>query len=126
MTYTPIALPSLPRKRCPGEYQRSVTRYGSKRDFYMVPAPCKAAPLKNGWCKEHQHCLALLEQAARLGFPRVQVSEGLWIGEGVGNWEVYAVHHPLKRQEQVMKALLKLEERERYERATTESVGASL
>jgi hypothetical protein len=121
-TYTPATLPPLPRKRCPGIWQRTVTRYGSKQDMYIVPAPCTGKPLKNGWCTLHQHSFELLEKGAQLGYPRMQINIGLWIGSGVGNWEGYAQHYLHRRREQVLHAigrwkaarLLEEEGRERY------------
>lgn len=109
--YTYARLPQSPRKKCPGIWHRTVTRYGSKQDMYIVPAPCTGKPLKNGWCSVHQHCLEFLEHGARLGYPQMQVNIGLWIGAGVANWEVYAQRYPRKRRDQMLHAI------ERYEAA---------
>lgn len=76
--------------RCPFECIKQVTRYGSKQDMYVVPAPCTGKPLKNGWCNEHQLSHELLVLGARLGYPRLQVNIVLWIGAGRGNWEYAA------------------------------------
>ena len=85
--------------RCRFHYQKLVPRYGSKQDMYIVPAPCKAQPLENGWCREHQYAQAMLDMGAMLRYPRFQVNEGFWVGEGRANWEGMAERCNKKRQE---------------------------
>jgi hypothetical protein len=97
-------------KHCPFEWSKTVTRYGSKQDFYIVAAPCTGKPLANGWCMIHQYVQEFLDLGARLGYPRLQINEFLWIGAGKENWEYYALVYPRKRREQVMMAVLKVEE----------------
>jgi hypothetical protein len=109
MTYAPVTLPPLPRKRCPAYYARGVQRYGSKLNMYIVKSPCTGKPLKNGWCAMHQYCLEMLERGARLGYPRMQVNEGLWIGAGIANWEGYAVCYAARQRENVLRAVLRIE-----------------
>lgn len=116
--YTPLTLPPLPRKRCPFEHARGVWRFRSKLYQYMVKAPCTERTLKNGWCAAHQHCQELLECGARLGYPRMQISEYLLVGSGRANWEGYAVVYINGRREQVQRALLRLEG-ERFNEAPT-------
>lgn len=112
-TYKPRCLPTLPRKRCAYIYPRHVTRYGSKIDFYVVPAPCTAKPLKNGWCAEHQYIQAFLEEGARIGYPRLRINEGIWIGEGIGGWEGYAQYYSRKRMQDVLQAIARWKEEAR-------------
>lgn len=104
-TYKPRCLSPLPRKRCAFIYQRHTTRYGSKLDFYVVPTHCTSKPLKNGWCSLHQYIQAFLEEGAAIGYPRLRINEGLWIGEGVSSWEAYAEHYPQKRMQEVVQAV---------------------
>lgn len=106
-------LPPLPRKQCPFEYPRTVQRHGSKLDMYVVAAPCKAPPLKNGWCANHQHCQEFLDMGAQLGYPRVQLNIALWIGSGLANWEAYAVRYRASKRDQVMYLLNRLKQMER-------------
>ena len=84
---------------CRFRYQKLVPRYGSKQDMYVVPAPCKGVPLENGWCCFHQYAQAMLDMGAMLGYPRFQVNEGFWVGEGRANWEGMAERCNKQRQE---------------------------
>jgi hypothetical protein len=77
MIYAPITLPPLPRKQCPAHYATLRMRYGAKRGEYIFPSPCTGRTLKNGWCLTHQYCQELLERGARIGYPRMQVNDGL-------------------------------------------------
>ena len=101
-TYKPRYLSPLPRRKCAFIYPKCVTRYGSKQDMYVVPSPCTSKPLKNGWCATHQYIQAFLEEGARIGYPRLRVNEGLWIGDGIGGWEAFAQRYPQKRMQEVV------------------------
>jgi hypothetical protein len=103
--YTPRCLSPLPRHRCAFIYLRHVTRYGSKIDFYVVPGPCTSKPLKNGWCATHQYCQAFLEQGAKIGYPRLRINEGLWLGAGICGWEAFAQYYAPKHTQEVAQAI---------------------
>lgn len=95
-------------KRCPFECHKQETRYGSKQDMYVVPAPCTGKPLKNGWCNEHQPSQDLLLLGAQLGYPRMQVNIVLWIGAGRDNWEYAARRFRAERLEQAIREATQL------------------
>ncbi len=104
-SYTPCDLPPLPRLHCPFECRKTVQRYGSKADLYIVKTPCTGKPLANGWCAWHQSSQELLDWGAQIGYPRLQVNSALWITGGIANWEDYAVCYPASRREQITWAI---------------------
>ena len=110
--YKPVTLPKLPRRKCAYLYLRLIQRYGSKEAMYITSTPCSSKPLKNGWCATHQYVQAFLEQGATIGYPRLQVNEGLWIGAGIAQWEAYAEHYAGRRIQEVLQAIARWKERE--------------
>ncbi len=111
-----MTLPKLPRRKCAYLYPRTIQRYGSKMDMYVISAPCTSKPLKNGWCATHKYIQAFLEAGAEIGYPRLQVNEGLWIGRGVAQWEAYAQHHAENRRQDVLQAIARWQDKPEQER----------
>jgi Toprim-like len=81
---------SLPRPRCPFEC------IVIGRDSHIKAVACQGKPLANGWCAEHQEAQTLLDLGARLGYPRVQLTQYRAIASGRGGWEAYACRAPDK------------------------------
>jgi hypothetical protein len=57
---------------------------------------CQGKPLAHGWCAEHQAAQTLLDVGARLGYPRIQVTQYRAIDAGRGCWHAYARRAPIR------------------------------
>lgn len=87
--FAPIPFP-VQRTQCP--FERIVV----DRKGYVKTAPCQGRPLAHGWCAEHQEAQVLLDLGARLGYPRLQLTEYRAVGAGRANWQAYACRAPAR------------------------------
>ena len=52
--------------------------------------PCQYEALANGWCSEHKHAQAGMDEGKRLGWRSVEIAEAYTIiGQGRLQWEAY-------------------------------------
>ena len=66
-SYSPVSLPSLPRKMC------ACRTLGWNKDGSQIKQPCRSKAAENRFCEDHRLSYEFLEIGAQLGYPSVQV-----------------------------------------------------
>jgi hypothetical protein len=87
-SYSPVSLPSLPRKVCP------CRTLGWNKDGSQTKQPCRGKVTENGFCENHRLSYEFLEIGAHLDYPEM-IIPFRWNGEirhrtiydGVEGWE---------------------------------------
>ncbi|BCL83152.1 hypothetical protein ccbrp13_56170 [Ktedonobacteria bacterium brp13] len=92
VAYEPVALPHLPRLKCPHQEITSVRVSDTMTAPKVSPRGCIGKPLASGWCAEHQVAQELLEIGAKLRYPEIFMGKtgarGIFCG--LIHWERYA------------------------------------